>query len=88
MSRLWCRDGFGEYERAIFLHPDLRADPRISQDAIHCLIESQHARSMAIRFLGDVVGQPAEGRLRRLAGDSRSPEVRRAAEAALSRIHE
>jgi len=40
-----------------------------------------------VRFLSEVVGPPAERRLRQIAGQSHvPPEIRRAAEDALARI--
>jgi serine/threonine-protein kinase len=84
--RLWCRDAFGEYERAIAIDPASRTDAQTIEDALHCLSESQRARPLAVRFLAELVGRPAAGRLRQLADTTHSPEVKRAAEEALSRL--
>src|SRR5262249_54235421 len=86
-AHLWCRDAFAEYERAIELDPVIRSDPKTTSDGLRCLVESQHGRGPAIHFLADTVGPPAESKRRALASDWRAPEVRRAAEEALQRIH-
>jgi serine/threonine-protein kinase len=86
INRLWCPDGLKEYERAIEIDPMVRSDPRTTEEALKCL-ESTHARAAAVRFLSEVVGPPAERRLRQIAGQSHvPPEIRRAAEDALARI--
>jgi hypothetical protein len=87
INRLWCPDGLKEYERAIEVDPVVRSEPRTTEDGLHCLLESNHGRPAAIRFLSETVGPPAERRLRQIA-EARNvpPEVRRAAEDALARI--
>src|SRR5262249_21184453 len=84
--RLWCRDAFGEYERAIEIDPTVRSEAQTIEDGAHCLVESQRGRGPAIHFLSDVVGHPAAEGMRALAESTRSPEVKRAAEDVLARL--
>ena len=85
INRLWCPNGLQEYERAIEIDPTVRSDPRTTEEALKCF-ESNHGRALAVKFLAETIGPPAERRLKQVAAHAPSPEIRKAAEDALARI--
>jgi hypothetical protein len=82
--KLWCSDALEELEQAVRSDAAMRGDDELQRTAIACL--TPKTRDKALRFLVELVGEPARAPLAAAVVSDPNGDVRRGARMALDRL--